>query len=1551
MRAFAAAAFASAIYASAAAQTPYVVADLNTSSAIANSSNPLGFFDLNGTLVFTATTSQTGRELWTASNGTASLIRDIRPGSVSSLTETSRFWDIGAGIAFFAATDQQGTELWVTDATPNGTLLLKDVNPSGSAGVSIRAATPGKLYFAANDGVHGNEPWVSDGTAAGTRLLADLDGTSASTAFSVVPVGNRVFLFARGSLWVSDGTPENTTNAGVTALDPRDMTVIGETVFFTALSSGSGRELWKTDGTIAGTQMVKEIRPGTASAFPSGASLAALGSTLLFVATDDGSYFDLWTSDGTSAGTQVARESIATTSPVMAVAGNLVFLQTAQTLLRTDGTAAGTLPVVSGTVYNITYAFGRAFFVKWNQRYELWSTDGTAAGTQMMLPTAETPFSDVNLSATGGKLYFSIATGLNGVEPWVCEDGTAAGTHLLANVAHDAPPSSNPRQLTGAESVVYFRAEDGIHGQRQLWRSDGTPSGTILLTHGGSRLEHLTARGNELWFKADYHALWRSNGSAAGTQLFSDTLWTEEMFASSNYLYFDGYTTSGTAVPWRTDGTVDGTISLDPGIRFHEQPINPRGFVEQAGRIYTVAHSHYPGIFVTTGTPQTTRRVTTFDHEEVSTPLVTAAGALFFGRSTPTSGIELWRSDGTLEGTRLVKEINPGTASSSPSNLTAAGSYVFFAATDGIHGQELWRSDGTEGGTILLKDIALEAASSTPAFLTAVGNIIYFAANDGTSGVELWRSDGTPEGTVRVSDISPGAASSNPASLAAADGSLFFAADDGVHGVELWRTTAIDGVTMVADLEPGSGSSSPAELVVAGRQLFFAATTSLGRELWAAPLGAASLAIGDVRVAEGNSGTTVARFTVTRSGSTASSASAIFSTFDGSAAAGADYVANSGTVAFAAGESARTIDVIVNGDGTIEESEAFFVMLTHPAGASIARATATAFIDDDDRRADLKLEWLETMEGWSWYYRRLRVTNHGPSTASNVVLRYSESPYRMSASINGERLNSPITCWLDESLPPCLLEPIPPGASIDLRITYPPSGSYQYVDTSRLPGRTVHASVSAAESDANPADNALANMFNEDGQLILPPFMTVLTTSAARIVLDRRVGWDRVMSFESESPGRLVANPSAVTIPAGTRSADFSLSAGTLTGSVRLSAPGFAAAVMVPIVAPGAAAPLDVALYTRDVLVPYGEPADLYVEVAARRPDGIRPTGSVALIDPANGSVVAQQTLVEAATTFRRTGLAPGDYSWGVRYDGDGIFNPLSAGVVRARVETWQTQTLLEMLPIVCSNAAIKVIVRNEDTAASPTGAVRITVRGVVVATVPLEPSGVTGESRATYAHTFIDGESYVTVSYLPSGTFQPSSDDQHVSSAACVNMGLSATGTSRLSVNVTWTPNGAHHYQVIRIVNPTNWTAATTTGSSYNDSFVAPESTYLYFVRGMNADNSIISQSIPDLATTYVFVDDPAAARSLPIRAAHITQLQEAISALWRFGFSRPFAAFTTVRVTDRVRAAHLNELRTAITETRRFFGVPPVTFTDTLAPGVFVKTIHLQELRNAVK
>ena len=223
------------------------------------------------------------------------------------------------------------------------------------------------------------------------------------------------------------------------------------------------------------------------------------------------------------------------------------------------------------------------------------------------------------------------------------------------------------------------------------------------------------------------------------------------------------------------------------------------------------------------------------------------------GSCMSRAGSELWRTDGTAEGTLRLEDINSGPASSSPAYLTSFDGQLYFAATSMVDGRELWRSTGESGQAVL---VSLEAQglyptqpkginpgfeSSNPEDLTVSGSQMFFAATELHTGRELWvtRTMASPQTYLEPIDIVPGTASSNPSGFVAGvtiSGAhvVYFQAYSAIAGVELYVSDGTRaGTTMVKDIFPGTRSSSPSYLTwFLGKVYFQADDGVFGKELW-----------------------------------------------------------------------------------------------------------------------------------------------------------------------------------------------------------------------------------------------------------------------------------------------------------------------------------------------------------------------------------------------------------------------------------------------------------------------------------------------------------------------------------------------------------------------------------------------------------------------------------------------------------------------------------------------------------------------------------------------
>jgi len=831
-----------AVQAPAAAQPAFRVADLNvdgpTDSFLA-SGQTSDVVEHQGDVYLAGYDGLYGIEPWRidGTGGSPPEVMDICPGACSS--QASDFTAVGSALFFVADDGAHGRELWVRDA--GGTRLVADLVPGLDSRTPLHLAElGGKLVFNAS-----GELWESDGTAAGTRLLANVSMTSESNPIPLGVAGSRLLFAADDGvhgkeLWATDGTTAGTAlvadicpgiagSLGNATLVPDApiAVVAGGRLFFSAFDCTHGEELWVSDGTPAGTHWV-----GSGGSAPAG--LAALGSQVFFRASDDIHGLELWVSDGTTAGTHLVTD------------------------LR-----PGFLP---GQPLVIT-AFGdRVYFHATDDPLgarRLWASDGTAAGT--VLISAAAGFHEGlfhGLTVAGSRLIFFADDGIHGIEPWA-SDGTAAGTVPLGDFRPGADSFFlwgmfvDPDHRAAAGGRLYFRANDGVSGH-EIWSTDGTADGTRMegdlntqtssfaVQHGGGLgvVRPFGALAGEVLFPAgDGHSglvPWKSDGSAAGTLALADpappssTVSPQQFTDFGDLALFAGPGGPGgptSSALWRTDGTPAGTFC--PA----ETPDCPTGqplseLTRLGDRVLFVQNAE---LQVTDGTADGTATLPAGSFPASLTPFP-AAGKVLLRANGSGLGHELWASDGTVAGTQLIKDLRPGSGSSFPGALTAAGPQVFFFATDDA-GEELWASDGTAAGTRRVTDIRPGANPGIPfsSNMVALGPVVLFAAGDAITGAELWRSDGTAAGTVLLRDIFPGQRSSEIRSLVAAGTRVFFVADNGVHGRELWTSDGTAaGTWLVEDILPGPGSSVPRELAVVDDLLLFAAHDGVhGAEPWA----------------------------------------------------------------------------------------------------------------------------------------------------------------------------------------------------------------------------------------------------------------------------------------------------------------------------------------------------------------------------------------------------------------------------------------------------------------------------------------------------------------------------------------------------------------------------------------------------------------------------------------------------------------------------------------------------------------------------------------------
>lgn len=418
--------------------------------------------------------------LW-VSDGTAAgttLFDDLAPGSAESLYEIK---ESGGTLYINVAGYRSFSDLWAVDSASSGAVELNSsIAPNWVSGL-IPAA--GRMFFMISRAPDGLVRYlgVSDGTPAGTHTVGDRFVTDA-IAFN----GSVLFVDGSGNIWSTDGTHTFPVTVGTPAA-PAQLTAVGSLVFFV-----SGNDLWATDGTFVTANEV-----GTPSGIGNNVlfDLKALGSTLIFfVRTPSG--LQVWKSDGTSAGTMLVKDLGAVSSPgQLRTVGDTLFFSLddgahGSELWKTDGTSGGTglvkdiNPGAAGSDPSSFGAYnGRLYFSADDGSHgrELWTSDGTEQGTTLVADINPGPGGSgpSGFTVAGGLLYFNAFSPTSGNELW-SSDGTTAGTSMVQDL-YPGPGSSNPQQLTDADGTLYFIASDPTH-QNALWRLPvgGTIEGSVF---------------------------------------------------------------------------------------------------------------------------------------------------------------------------------------------------------------------------------------------------------------------------------------------------------------------------------------------------------------------------------------------------------------------------------------------------------------------------------------------------------------------------------------------------------------------------------------------------------------------------------------------------------------------------------------------------------------------------------------------------------------------------------------------------------------------------------------------------------------------------------------------------------------------------------------------------------------------------------------------------------------------------------------------------------------------------------------------------------------
>ena len=501
----------------------------------------------------------------------------------------------------------------------------------------------------------------------------------------------------------------------------------------------------------------------------------------------------------------------------------------------------------SGGPQHLTCVRGRLVFAAndGTTGRELWSLDPTTSKCTLLKDFRAGPvWSHPRrfFVGAGGRLLLVCDDDKIGSEPWT-SDGTRVGTVPLGDLLPGTVTfSSNPRNITSALGLAFFRVST------RLWRTDGTETGTFALPRFGINNDFRTGLeiGDQFLFSGD-NLLYATDGSDAEPRLlktFAGTAQLQEFVDFRGRLLFFESNSVSSGV-WISDGSRAGTIQLVSGLSDEEIRI------VRAGRF---AYLHLVKgccieLWRTDGTPSgTIKLLGPFQDLPLKKPdnYVVLGDRVLFTAWESSSGRELWVSDGSVVGTKLLRDVRPGPLSSDARPIVSFSDRVWISYDNKLATQETWVSDGTVAGTSKVFDNPANASWSRATvvdggyyFQSDLGNsTIDVGFSDGTlagtrhlgllhavpedvdswipiggreilihsriSGGGLWQSDGTVAGTRRLLNYSIALQSHGPARMMR--GQLIFAGTDLCNDEELWMVGGIGSATSVGE---GSAATGP----------------------------------------------------------------------------------------------------------------------------------------------------------------------------------------------------------------------------------------------------------------------------------------------------------------------------------------------------------------------------------------------------------------------------------------------------------------------------------------------------------------------------------------------------------------------------------------------------------------------------------------------------------------------------------------------------------------------------------------------------------------------
>jgi ELWxxDGT repeat protein len=440
-------------------------------------------------------------------------------------------------------------------------------------------------------------------------------------------------------------------------------------------------------------------------------------------------------------------------------------------------------------------------------RPSLWRTDGTEQGTSrlfdLVTPT-DFPFPLRGLASVPGAAYFG-ATDASGWKIWR-SDGTPSGTVAITAAS---PTSVQPFAVLGSRVVF-------LDGAKDVWVAEGTQTKFLTKIHTAKeKFFSFATLGSNVYIGTE-SGMWKSDGSPGGTSSLLSLQVTGRLVLANGRIFFAAVAPDTGGELWVSDGTQPGThivADLNPGLE--STFFNNTEIMSLGDRVIFTGTNGELG--VSDGTAQATRVIRT-GSPLASTPSAVLNGVAFFAFNDGQHGRELWRSDGTTEGTRLVRDASDFDSAALYA-LVAGATKIYYYGSDRTHPNDLFESDGTEAGTHVVADRPNRKWRASGETLVTIGDALFFPGDDGETGNEPWVTDGSAAGAHLIANLgAESQGSSAPTNLIDGGARLYFnATSDDEPGA--WVTDGSSGGTRML-VRGESADTTPIPLAVMGNLLY-----------------------------------------------------------------------------------------------------------------------------------------------------------------------------------------------------------------------------------------------------------------------------------------------------------------------------------------------------------------------------------------------------------------------------------------------------------------------------------------------------------------------------------------------------------------------------------------------------------------------------------------------------------------------------------------------------------------------------------------------------------